>query len=213
MMNNLNELYDAILVGKLEDAVKVTKIAVEEGMTPHEIINQYMIKAMEEIGSRFEAGKVFVPNLLMSARAMRGALDVLKPLMQGQVDSYIGKIVIGTVKGDLHDIGKNLVASMFEGCGFEVINLGVDVSSDKFISAALENKADIICMSALLTTTMNYMKDVVAAVEASELKGKVKIMVGGAPVNDAFAKAIGADAYTSNANAAVVMAKKLIAAN
>ena len=211
MMNNLNELYDAILVGKLEDAVKVTKIAVEEGMTPHEIINQYMIKAMEEIGSRFEAGKVFVPNLLMSARAMRGALDVLKPLMQGQVDSYIGKIVIGTVKGDLHDIGKNLVASMFEGCGFEVINLGVDVSSDKFISAALENKADIICMSALLTTTMNYMKEVVAAVEASELKGKVKIMVGGAPVNDAFAKAIGADAYTSNANA--VMAKKLIAAN
>lgn len=213
MMNNLNELYDAILVGKLEDAVKVTKIAVEEGMTSHEIINQYMIKAMEEIGSRFEAGKVFVPNLLMSARAMRGALDVLKPLMQGQVDSYIGKIVIGTVKGDLHDIGKNLVASMFEGCGFEVINLGVDVSSDKFISAALENKADIICMSALLTTTMNYMKEVVAAVEASELKGKVKIMVGGAPVNDAFAKAIGADAYTSNANAAVVMAKKLIAAN
>ena len=186
-MNNLNELYDAILVGKLEDAVKVTKIAVEEGMTPHEIINQYMIKAMEEIGSRFEAGKVFVPNLLMSARAMRGALDVLKPLMQGQGDSYIGKIVIGTVKGDLHDIGKNLVASMFEGCGFEVINLGVDVSSDKFISAALENKADIICMSALLTTTMNYMKEVVAAVEASELKGKVKIMVGGAPVNDAFA--------------------------
>ena len=212
-MNNLNELYDAILVGKLEDAVKVTKIAVEEGMTPHEIINQYMIKAMEEIGSRFEAGKVFVPNLLMSARAMRGALDVLKPLVQGQGDSYIGKIVIGTVKGDLHDIGKNLVASMFEGCGFEVINLGVDVSSDKFISAALENKADIICMSALLTTTMNYMKEVVAAVEASELKGKVKIMVGGAPVNDAFAKAIGADAYTSNANAAVVMAKKLIAAN
>ncbi len=201
------------MVGKLEDAVKVTKIAVEEGMTPHEIINQYMIKAMEEIGSRFEAGKVFVPNLLMSARAMRGALDVLKPLMQGQGDSYIGKIVIGTVKGDLHDIGKNLVASMFEGCGFEVINLGVDVSSDKFISAALENKADIICMSALLTTTMNYMKEVVAAVEASELKGKVKIMVGGAPVNDAFAKAIGADAYTSNANAAVVMAKKLIAAN
>ena len=213
MMSNLNELYDAILVGKLEDAVKVTKIAVEEGVTPHEIINEYMIKAMEEIGSRFEAGKVFVPNLLMSARAMRGALDVLKPLMQGQVHSYIGKIVIGTVKGDLHDIGKNLVASMFEGCGFEVINLGVDVSSDKFISAALENKADIICMSALLTTTMNYMKEVVAAVEASELKGKVKIMVGGAPVNDAFAKAIGADAYTSNANAAVVMAKKLIAAN
>lgn len=212
-MNNLNELYDAILAGKLEIAVKVTKEAVAEGVTPAEIINQYMIKGMEEIGSRFEAGKAFVPNLLMSARAMRGALDVLKPLMKGQVDTYIGKIVIGTVKGDLHDIGKNLVASMFEGCGFDVINLGVDVSSDKFISAALENKADIICMSALLTTTMNYMKEVIAAIEASELKGKIKVMVGGAPVNDAFAKAIGADAYTSNANAAVIMAKKLIAVN
>jgi methylmalonyl-CoA mutase cobalamin-binding domain/chain len=165
---------------------------------------------MEAIGARFESGQVFVPNLLMSARAMRGALDILKPLMQGQVNSYIGRIVIGTVKGDLHDIGKNLVASMFEGCGFEVINLGVDVSSDKFISAALENKADIICMSALLTTTMNYMKEVIDALETSGLRGKVKVMVGGAPVSDAFAKSIGADAYTSNANAAVIMAKKLI---
>lgn len=165
---------------------------------------------MEAIGARFESGQVFVPNLLMSARAMRGALDILKPLMQGQVNSYIGRIVIGTVKGDLHDIGKNLVASMFEGCGFEVINLGVDVSSDKFISAALENRADIICMSALLTTTMNYMKEVIDALETSGLRGKVKVMVGGAPVSDAFAKSIGADAYTSNANAAVIMAKKLI---
>lgn len=165
---------------------------------------------MEAIGARFESGQVFVPNLLMSARAMRGALDILKPLMQGQVNSYIGRIVIGTVKGDLHDIGKNLVASMFEGYGFEVINLGVDVSSDKFISAALENKADIICMSALLTTTMNYMKEVIDALETSGLRGKVKVMVGGAPVSDAFAKSIGADAYTSNANAAVIMAKKLI---
>ena len=199
-MNNLNELYEAILAGKLEQAVSVTREAVAGGAAPQEIINEYMIKA----------GQVFVPNLLMSARAMRGALDILKPLMQGQVNSYIGRIVIGTVKGDLHDIGKNLVASMFEGCGFEVINLGVDVSSDKFISAALENKADIICMSALLTTTMNYMKEVIDALETSGLRGKVKVMVGGAPVSDAFAKSIGADAYTSNANAAVIMAKKLI---
>ena len=208
-MNNLNELYEAILAGKLEQAVSVTREAVAGGAAPQEIINEYMIKAMEAIGARFESGQVFVPNL-MSARAMRGALDILKPLMQGQVNSYIGRIVIGTVKGDLHDIGKNLVASMFEGCGFEVINLGVDVSSDKFISAALENKVDIICMSALLTTTMNYMKEVIDALETSGLRGKVKVMVGGAPVSDAFAKSIGADAYTSNANAAVIMAKKLI---
>lgn len=209
-MNQLNELYEAILAGKLEQAVNITTQAITEGIAPHEIINNYMIKGMEEIGARFEAGQVFVPNLLMSARAMKGALDLLKPLLQGQTDAYIGKIVIGTVKGDLHDIGKNLVASMFEGCGFEVINLGVDVSSERFIAAAIENKADIICMSALLTTTMNYMQEVIDAVEASELKGKVKVMVGGAPVNDAFALSIGADAYTSNANTAVAMAKKLI---
>lgn len=209
-MSNLNELYEAILAGKLEPAVNATNTAIAEGVDPQSIINGYMIKAMEEVGRRFEAGQAFVPNLLISARAMRGALDVLKPLLQGQNDAYIGRIVIGTVKGDLHDIGKNLVASMFEGCGFEVINLGVDVPSDKFVSAAIEHKADIVCMSALLTTTMDYMKEVIAAIDASELKGKVKIMVGGAPVNDSFARAIGADAYTNNANAAVILAKKLI---
>lgn len=135
-MTTSNELYEAIWPVNWNRQISVTREAVAGGAAPQEIINEYMIKAMEAIGARFESGQVFVPNLLMSARAMRGALDILKPLMQGQVNSYIGRIVIGTVKGDLHDIGKNLVASMFEGCGFEVINLGVDVSSDKFISAA-----------------------------------------------------------------------------
>lgn len=213
MHMELNELYEAILKGNLNQAKLVTTEAIEQHVEPQIIINNYMIKAMEEIGAQFESGKVFVPNLLLSARAMKGALDLLKPLMQGGNDAYIGKVVIGTVKGDLHDIGKNLVASMFEGCGFEVINLGVDVSSEQFIAAAIEHKADLICMSALLTTTMNYMKEVIAAVEVSELKGKVKIMIGGAPVNNTFAQVIGADAYTSNANAAVAMAKKLIAKN
>lgn len=213
MHMELNELYEAILKGNLNQAKLVTAEAIEQHVEPQIVINNYMIKAMEEIGAQFESGKVFVPNLLLSARAMKGALDLLKPLMQGGNDAYIGKVVIGTVKGDLHDIGKNLVASMFEGCGFEVINLGVDVSSEQFIAAAIEHKADLICMSALLTTTMNYMKEVIAAVEASELKGKVKIMIGGAPVNNTFAQVIGADGYTSNANAAVDMAKKLIAKN
>lgn len=212
-MKDYNELYEAILAGSLEKAVEVTKQAVEDKVDPQDIINLYMIKAMEEIGRRFEAGKVFVPNLLMSARAMRGALDILKPLLSGHVDTYIGKIVIGTVKGDLHDIGKNLVASMFEGCGFEVINLGVDVSSEKFVEAAKANHANIVCMSALLTTTMNYMKEVIAAIEKAGIRDDVKIMVGGAPLNDAFAKSIGADAYTSNANAAVVVAKELLGKN
>lgn len=213
MHMELNELYEAILKGNLNQAKLVTAEAIEQHVEPQIVINNYMIKAMEEIGAQFESGKVFVPNLLLSARAMKGALDLLKPLIQGGNDAYIGKVVIGTVKGDLHDIGKNLVASMFEGCGFEVINLGVDVSSEQFIAAAIEHKADLICMSALLTTTMNYMKEVIAAVEASELKGKVKIMIGGAPVNNTFAQVIGADGYTSNANAAVAMAKKLIAKN
>lgn len=212
-MKDLNELYEAILAGNLEKAVEITKIAITNGMNPQDIINLYMIKGMEEIGKQFEEGKVFVPNLLMSARAMRGALDILKPLIAGHTETYIGKIVIGTVKGDLHDIGKNLVASMFEGCGFEVINLGVDVTSEKFVEAVRANHANILCMSALLTTTMNYMKEVITAIEKAGLRENVKIMVGGAPLNDAFAKSIGADAYTSNANAAVVTAKELLDKN
>lgn len=209
-MANLNELYEAILTGKLEPAQEVTRQAIAEGIDPQTVINEYMVKGMEEIGARFEAGKAFVPNLLMSARAMKGSLELLKPLLKGDRSASAGRVVIGTVKGDLHDIGKNLVASMLEGCGFEVINLGVDVSSEKFIDAARANQADIICMSALLTTTMNYMKEVIAAVEASGLKGKVKIMVGGAPLNNDFAEAIGADGYSSNANEAVALARRLV---
>lgn len=212
-MANLQDLYNAILNGKLEQAVAVTQEAINEGISPTEIINQYMVKAMEEIGARFEAGKAFVPNLLLAARAMKGSLELLKPLMRDKNTATIGKVVIGTVKGDLHDIGKNLVASMFEGCGFEVINLGVDVSNTKFIEAAKEHHADIICMSALLTTIMMYMEKVVQAVEAEGLRDQVKIMVGGAPVNNAFAQKIGADAYTSNANQAVQVAKQLLAAS
>lgn len=209
-MTNLNELYEAILNGKLEQAQAVTNAAVAEGISPQTIIDGYMVRGMEEIGARFEAGKAFVPNLLMSARAMKGSLEILKPLLKGGQSSSVGKVVIGTVKGDLHDIGKNLVASMLEGCGFEVINLGVDVSSEKFIDAVRENDANIICMSALLTTTMNYMKEVVAAVETSGLKGRVKVMVGGAPLNNDFAAAIGADGYSSNANEAVSLARRLV---
>ena len=209
-MTNLNELYEAILGGKLEQAQAVTQQAIAEGIEPQSIINDYMVKGMEEIGARFEAGKAFVPNLLMSARAMKGCLELLKPLLKGDSSTSAGRVVIGTVKGDLHDIGKNLVASMLEGCGLEVINLGVDVSSDKFIDAAKANHADIICMSALLTTTMNYMKEVIAAVKASGLRDQVKVMVGGAPLNNDFAVAIGADGYSSNANDAVALARRLV---
>lgn len=212
-MVDLNRLYTAILTGKLNIAKEVTSEAIAENYEPQEIINNYMAKAMEEIGARFETGKAFVPELLMAARAMKGSLDLLKPLLADNASVRLGKVVIGTVKGDLHDIGKNLVASMLEGCGFEVINLGVDISSEKFIAAIKEHDAQILCLSALLTTTMNYMKEVVQALEQSGIRQDVKIMIGGAPVTESFALQIGADGYSDNANAAVTLARSFIPAS
>lgn len=206
----LEELTNAIVAGNMNAAVQMSQQAVDAGIDPKSIISDYLIKGMEIIGARFGEGKAFVPNLLMSARAMKGCLDLLKPLMQGETGITCGKIVIGTVKGDLHDIGKNLVASMFEGSGFELVNLGINVEADKFVQAIKDNNADILALSALLTTTMGYMKDVIEAVEAAGLRGKVKIMVGGAPVNAEFAKQIGADIYTDDANEAVIAAKRLV---
>lgn len=211
-MADLDSLYEAILKGKLDVAKAVTTEAIAENVDPQLIINEYMSRAMEDIGKRFEEGKAFVPELLMAARAMKGALDLLKPLMKGAASHRLGKVVIGTVKGDLHDIGKNLVASMLEGCGFEVINLGTDISSEKFITAIKENQAQILCLSALLTTTMNYMQEVIDALEKSGIRQEVKVMIGGAPVSESFARQIGADGYSDNANAAVTLAKSLLSA-
>lgn len=210
-MTDLQDLYTAIVSGNLELAVHTTEKALAGQQNPQVLINDYLIKGMEEIGSRFEAGKAYVPNLLMSARAMKGALELLRPAMENQTEkSALGKVVIGTVKGDLHDIGKNLVCSMLEGCGFEVVNLGVDVSDEKFVEAVKENKADIVCMSALLTTTMVYMQEVIHALEKAGIRKDVKVMVGGAPLSEHFAREIGADGYSDNANAAVTLARKLI---
>ena len=208
--DKLKPLYEAIVAGKLEPAVEITRQAIAEGIAPQMIINNYMIKAMGEVGQRFQDGKAFVPQLLMAGRAMKGALELLKPLLAGSASTTIGKIVIGTVKGDLHDIGKNLVASMLEGCGFEVINIGIDVTCDKFVEAVKENHADILCMSALLTTTMTYMKEVIQALEEAGIRNQVKVMIGGAPVSQGFADEISADGYSDNANTAVAVAKELI---
>ena len=207
---DLQELTDAIVAGNMNGAVALSKQAVDSGIEPKTIISEYLIKGMEIIGARFGEGKAFVPNLLMSARAMKGCLELLKPMMQGESGISYGKVVIGTVKGDLHDIGKNLVASMFEGSGFEVINLGINVDADKFVKAVIDNDADILSLSALLTTTMGYMKDVIKAVEEAGIRNNVKIMVGGAPLNEAFAREIGADVYTADANEAVILAKRLL---
>ena len=203
-------VFDAILHGKADKAVEATRAALDEGTAPQDIINGQMIRAMGEVGSRFEQGKAFVPQLLMAGRAMKAALELLKPMLSGSASATIGRVVIGTVKGDLHDIGKNLVASMLEGSGFEVENIGIDVPADKFVEAVEAYHADILCMSALLTTTMTYMKDVIRAIDDAGLRDKVKIMVGGAPVSQAFADEIGADGYSDNANEAVKVAKQLL---
>jgi corrinoid protein of di/trimethylamine methyltransferase len=203
-------LFQAILNGKSEEAAAATKEAIAQGIAPADLINGQMIRAMGEVGQRFQDGKAFVPQLLMAGRAMKAALELLKPMLSGSASTSIGKVVIGTVKGDLHDIGKNLVASMLEGCGFEVVNIGIDVSADTFIQAVKENQPDILCMSALLTTTMGYMKEVIDALEAAGIRNQVKVMVGGAPVTQGFADEIGADGYSDNANSAVTVAKQLL---
>ena len=203
-------LFQAILDGKSEDATTATREAIAQAVAPQDLINGEMIRAMSEVGRRFQDGKAFVPQLLMAGRAMKAALEILKPMMAGKANTALGKVVIGTVKGDLHDIGKNLVASMLEGCGFEVVNIGIDVSADTFIQAVKENQPDILCMSALLTTTMGYMKEVIDALERAGIRKRVKVMVGGAPVTQGFADEIGADGYSDNANSAVTVAKQLL---
>ena len=210
-MENLNLLHEAIVKGNLNKAVEITTESIKGNIDPKFIIDNFMSPAMEEIGARFESGDAFVPELLLAARAMKGSLELLKPLMIESGSEQLGKVLIGTVKGDLHDIGKNLVASMLEGCGFEVINLGVDISSEKFISAIKEHNADILCMSALLTTTMSYMKNVIDELKNSGIRQDIKVMIGGAPVSDSFALQIGADGYSENANSAVNLARTLVA--
>ncbi len=205
-----DRLYHAILEGKSNDAATATREAIAQDIAPQDLINGQMIRAMSEVGRRFQDGKAFVPQLLMAGRAMKAALEILKPMMSGTASTSLGKVVIGTVKGDLHDIGKNLVASMLEGCGFEVVNIGIDVSAETFIQAVKENQPDILCMSALLTTTMGYMKEVIDALEAAGIRDQVKVMVGGAPVTQGFADEIGADGYSDNANSAVTVAKQLL---
>lgn len=203
-------LYEAIIEGKSSEAVDATRDALAQKAAPQDLINGQMIRAMSEVGRRFQDGKAFVPQLLMAGRAMKAALELLKPMLSGEASTAIGKVLIGTVKGDLHDIGKNLVASMLEGCGFEVINIGIDVSADTFIEEVKKNRPDILAMSALLTTTMGYMKTVIDALEAAGIRQQVKVMVGGAPVTQGFADEIGADGYSDNANSAVTVAKQML---
>ncbi len=207
----LPELYEAILTGDAVQSVEITRSALEAGVDPQQLVNAHMIPAMDEAGRRFEIHEYFVPELLIAARAMKGALELIRPLLAERGVEPVGRVVIGTVKGDLHDIGKGLVASMLEGGGFEVFDLGVDVSATKFIEQAVSHHADIVAVSALLTTTMVGMKEVVRALRESEINDRCRIIVGGAPVTQQFADAIGADGFSSNANSAVALARSIVA--
>ncbi len=211
-MEDLKQLYDAILVGNFKQAREITEKALAANADPQALVQKYMIPAMDEVGRRYEANEYFVPELLIAARAMKASLELIRPLLIARGASFAGRVVIGTVKGDLHDIGKNLVAAMLEGAGFEVIDLGVDVSPEKFTNAIKEKGANLVAMSALLTTTMSSMKTIVEAITAAGLRSKVKVMIGGAPVTDKYASDIGADGYSSNANGAVALARRLLAA-
>ena len=208
--NPLTELYEAILNGDAERSLEITRSALQTGMDAQQLINEQMIPAMDEAGQRFENHEFFVPELLIAARAMKGALELIRPLLAERGVEPVGRVVIGTVKGDLHDIGKGLVASMLEGGGFDVIDLGVDVPASKFIDEAVNHRADIVAVSALLTTTMVGMKDVVQTLRDSEINNRCRIIVGGAPVTQQFADSIGADGYSSNANSTVALARSIV---
>lgn len=210
-MASNEKLYQAVLTGNAKAARALTDEALKAGADPKDLLDHTMIPAMDEVGRLFEKNEYFVPELLISARAMKSALELVKPLLATRGTAPAGRIAIGTVKGDLHDIGKNLVGAMLEGGGFEVVDLGVDVTPEAFIAATREKGATIIALSALLTTTMPAMKKVVTALEEAGIREKVKVMIGGAPITQRYMEEIGADGYSSTASGAVTVARSLLA--
>ena len=210
MTEVISNIYTAILHGDGSVVPEYVQSAIDEGIKPATILNEGMVKAMDEVGRLFDIGDYFIPDMLVAARAMQEGLKILRPVLVKAGVKSTGKVIIGTVKGDLHDIGKNLVGMMLEGAAFEVVDLGVDVSPEAFVEALERTKAPILGMSALLTTTMGNMKTVIKAIEAAGLRDKVKIIVGGAPLSQEFSKNIGADGYSSDANHAVTLIKSLL---
>ncbi|HEY7142739.1 MAG TPA: corrinoid protein [Streptosporangiaceae bacterium] len=207
----LRQLYDKTLVGNGPAVLDLTRSGLDLGLGPEVLLYEALIPALEEVGARFERGDFFVPEMLIAGKAMAGALEILRPLLAETGARTIGKIVMGTVKGDVHDIGKNLVNIMFEGAGFEVIDLGVQVSPEKFADAIREHQPDIVGFSAFLTTTMPMFKANINTLQKQGLRDQVIVMVGGAPVTQEYADVVGADGYAADASAAVVRAKELLA--
>jgi corrinoid protein of di/trimethylamine methyltransferase len=209
-VTDLRGLHDAIVTGDAGAAREITERALAADVDPLALVDEQMAPAMAEVGRRFEAGEYFVPELLLSARAMKGALELIRPLLAARGAEPVGRVAIGTVEGDLHDIGKNLVSSMLEGGGFEVVDLGVNVKPEQFVEAVTEKNVNVICLSALLTTTMLAMRRTLQALEDAGLRERVKVLVGGAPVTVKFAREIGADGSGENAVEAVAAARKAL---
>jgi 5-methyltetrahydrofolate--homocysteine methyltransferase len=209
-MNLLNDIRKNVIDGDLNATQDQVHQALAENIPLEKILADGLISAMSEVGRMFENGEFYVPEMLISARAMKGGLAILRPHLAAANIKAIGKVVIGTVEGDLHDIGKNLVGMMLEGAGFEVIDLGVDVSPEKYVAAIKEHHPDLIGLSALLTTTMPRMKDIVLALKAASLRDKVKVMIGGAPLTQQYATDIGADIYAPDASSAAQRARQLM---
>ena len=208
----LEEISTAVIEGNMDDIEDLTDDALDEGLSAEEILNKGLMPGMDHVGVEFKAGNMFVPEVLRSAKTMQGSMNIIRPLLAETGVKTAGKVLLGTVKGDLHDIGKNLVGMMCEGAGFEVKDIGKDVAPEQFVDAVKEYEPDVVGMSALLTTTMRAMESTIKVLEEAGLRDKVKIIIGGAPVTQAFADQIGADGYASNAAGAADLAKKLVAA-
>ena len=209
-MSDFKVLTEAIIKADINKALEETKKALDSGANVQDILDRGLIAPMDEVGASFAAGKMFVPQMLRSAKAMQACMALIKPLFQENEISLKGKVVIGTVKGDLHDIGKNLVSMMMEGAGFTITDLGVDIPANTFVEKVRETGADILALSALLSTTMPGMQETIDALKNAGLRDKVKVMIGGAPVSASFAEKIQADSYAPDAGTAVVEAKKLL---
>ena len=203
------KFYAAISQGKVDEVKKITQEAIDAGEKAESVLKEGLLPAMEQIGVKFKNCEIYIPEVLIAARAMHGGMAILKPILSKSAANQAAKVIVGTVKGDLHDIGKNLVAMMLEGGGFEVIDLGIDVSADKFVEAIKKHQPQVVGMSALLTTTMREMKSILEAIQEAGLRKQVKAMIGGAPVTERFAKEIGADGYAPDAATAVDVARSL----
>ncbi|MEE4600439.1 MAG: corrinoid protein [Desulfobacteraceae bacterium] len=207
----LEKIAERLIVGKIDEVKELSQQALDQGTSPRDIIDKGLLAGMEVVGKRFKAGDMFIPEVLLCARCMHGAMDILKPLLSEADAAGVGIYVIGTVEGDLHDIGKNLVSMMLQGAGFEVIDLGTNIKPQQFVDAVREHKPTILGLSALLTTTMPKMEETINALKEAGIRDQVKIMAGGAPVTQAFVDEIGADAYGANAASATEKAKELMA--